>query len=43
VHEFCKALRRFGPKFNNNIHALSLYFVFGNFTRTHKADACRPL
>lgn len=32
----------FSKKVDNHIHALSLYFVFYNFVRTHKAHKLSP-
>ena len=32
----------FSKKIDNHIHALSLYVVFYNFTRTHKAHKLSP-
>lgn len=42
MKRFGRLTNAFSKKIDNHIHALSLYFVFYNFTRTHKAHKLSP-
>lgn len=42
MKRFARLGNAFSKKIDNHIHALSLYFVFYNFTRTHKAHRMSP-
>lgn len=42
MKRFARLGNAFSKKIDNHIHALSLYFVFYNFTRTHKAHKLSP-
>lgn len=42
MKRFARLGNAFSKKVDNHIHALSLYFVFYNFTRTHKAHKLSP-
>jgi len=42
LRRFTWLTNAFSKKINNHIHALSLYFVFYNFTRTHEAHKLSP-
>jgi hypothetical protein len=41
LRRFTRLTNAFSKKIDNYIHALSLYFVFYNFVRTHKAHKRR--
>src|SRR5690606_28974111 len=42
MKRFARLGNAFSKKVDNHIHALSLYFVFYNFVRTHKAHKLSP-
>ena len=42
MRRFTRLTNAFSKKIDNHIHALSLYFVFYNFVRTHKAHKLSP-
>ncbi|MFO1185933.1 MAG: IS1 family transposase [Bauldia sp.] len=42
MKRFGRLTNAFSRKIDNHVHALSLYFVFYNFTRTHKAHKLSP-
>jgi hypothetical protein len=42
MRRFTRLTNTFSKKFDNHCHALSLYFVFYNFVRTHKAHKLSP-
>jgi IS1 family transposase len=42
MKRFGRLTNAFSRKIDNHIHALSLYFVFYNFTKTHKAHRMSP-
>jgi IS1 family transposase len=42
LRRFTRLTNAFSKKIDNHIHALSLYFVFYNFVRTHKAHKLSP-
>jgi hypothetical protein len=42
MKRFGRLTNAFSKKVDNHIHALSLYFVFYNFVRTHKAHKLSP-
>jgi hypothetical protein len=42
MKRFARLSNAFSKKIDNHIHALSLYFVFYNFCRLHKAHKLSP-
>ena len=42
MRRFARLTNAFSKKIDNHIHALSLYFVWYNFSRTHKAHKLSP-
>lgn len=42
MKRFARLGNAFSKKIDNHVHALSLYFVFYNFTRVHKAHRMSP-
>ena len=42
MRRFTRLTNAFSKKIDNHIHALSLYFEFYNFVRTHKAHKLSP-
>ena len=42
MRQFTRLTNAFSKKIDNHIHALSLYFVWYNFCRTHKAHKLSP-
>jgi hypothetical protein len=42
MRRFTRLTNAFSKKIDNHIYALSLYFVFYNFARTHKAHRLSP-
>jgi hypothetical protein len=42
LRRFTRLTNAFSKKIDNHIYALSLYFVFYNFVKTHKAHRMSP-
>lgn len=42
MRRFTRLTNAFSKKFDNHVHALSLYFVFYNFCRIHKTLRMSP-
>ncbi len=42
MRRFTRLTNAFSKKFDNHVHALSLYFVFYNFCRIHKTLRVSP-
>ena len=42
MRRFTRLTNAFSKKIDNHVHALSLYFVWYNFCRTHKAHKLSP-
>jgi len=42
MRRFTRLTNAFSKKFDNHVHALSLYFVFYNFCRIHKMPRVSP-